>query len=201
MRILNFTINFLLVVALMISGCSPVSKGVPPQGDGEDVAVTLPDEEVRNQLHRYLEEGDLLEAHRFLRDARADGIKEQFLFDLYEELGNQLLAEAQKDQTAGRFASAGRFYRLSLEVYPEDEQHQLQLIMPRSEISARLEECADSLMKSGLAVYRAGALEDAINIWKRIREFHPEHAPSGVAISTAEKQLDSLEKLAPGKAM
>jgi acetyl-CoA carboxylase carboxyltransferase component len=56
-------------------------------------------------------------------------------------------------------------------------------------------------MNSGLAVYRAGDLEDAINIWKRIREFLPEHTASKVAISTAEKQLKNLEKLVPEKVM
>lgn len=202
MRILNSIMICLLGLTLVISGCSPQSKVVPAKSAGKALPQTSPHEEVRTKLKHFMSEGDLLQAHKTLRNARRKGVQEKPLLDLYQELGDRLLAEAKKEETASRFANAGRFYRLSLDLFPEqDQQLQLELSMHSKEISERLEECADRLMKSGLAVYRAGELEDAINIWKRIREFHPEHAPSKVAISTAEKQLESLEKLAPEKVM
>ncbi len=200
MRVVTCFHYALLLLLLAISGCS--STQLDPLGKmATKIArpAETPAQQARQKIERFLAEGNLVQAQTEILASRHKEVDEISLADLHTEVGNQLLHKAEQTISASQFNKAGRLYRLALDIYPKDAQLQSTLILSRVEISARLEQCADELMKSGLMAYRAGELVTAVGIWKKIDPFYPNHSPSEIAITTAEQQLKNLEKLSPGK--
>ncbi len=200
MRVVTWLHYGLLLLALTICGCT--SSRLDSLGK---IATKItspaetPAEQTRQKVERFLAKGSLPEAQAEILAARDKEVAELSLADLYTEVGNRLLQKAEQAGPARQFDKAGRLYSLALEIYPVNTQIQSTLALSRLEISTRIEQCVDELMKSGLMAYRAGELVDAVGIWKKIASFYPNHSPSEIAITTAEQQLKNLEKFTPDK--
>ncbi len=206
MRIVTFTGVCCLTLTLLFSGCSAVNNVPGPvvvdkdnesQGDRKADKL-IPD--ARKTIERLLAEGSPVKAHDALRDALGRGATETSLEDLYTQVANRLLGEAARAEGEGHFDTAGRFYRMTLGLYPQSLQLRTALVMTEEAIKLKIDACADELMKSGLVAYREGDLAEAVAVWEKISPFYPEYSPSNVAIKTAKQQIESLERLAPDKA-
>ena len=134
-------------------------------------------------------------AQRLLLASRRDNIEEKLLSNLYTEVGNRLIQEAEHAAIERRPERAGRLFRMTVDIYPEDTQLKATIRLSRGELNAKIEQCADDLMQKGLIAYRSGELDQAVLVWEEIGQFHPNHAPSLIAISTTKRQLKNLEIL------
>lgn len=200
MRILILLRIGLLLLILAISGCSSIDLGsLDSLPRLKQEPSRSPEQTVRLQVERALNENRLIQAQLELHSAFQQGIGKNGLSDLAAKVSRQLLQVAEEATAAGDFETAGGHYRQVLEIYPVKTQQDTALPFSATEVNIKLEECADELMKHGLIAYRAGELVAAVDTWRRISSFHPDHGPSRVAISTAEQQLKALEKLAPGQ--
>ena len=108
---------------------------------------------------------------------------------------NLLLDQAQAYYMEGDLVAAGEFWRQALNRYPTDVNLQDAIIMNEIDLGQRLDRCAARLLEAGLAAYRNGQLQEAIDVWSQIRNFHPDYKASQQAIQTTRKQLKSLELL------
>lgn len=204
MRVVTFINVLLLLMAIAIGGCAPVVHQEHSRDKEPTVlipSVKSPTLDTRQNVESFLAQGNIVQAHRELLEARRRGAPETSSAETFIKVENLLLQEAEQAKREDRFDHAGRFYSMVLNAYPKQPEIQSGLIMSRDEIAAQVERCADELMKSGLIAYREGKLVDAIKIWQKINEFHPEYTPSQVAIATAEQQIENLEKIAPDKAL
>lgn len=204
MRIVVFINVSLLLVAIVTGGCAPAIQKEASGNNGAPVLVGSSKPVVqttRQKIELLISQEDLAQAHLELLDARSQGVTETSLADIYTKMVNLFLYEAGQAERKSLFGQAGGFYRMALNSYPKQAEVQSGINMSVAEIGLRVEACADELMKAGLVEYRGGELAVAVKTWKKISEFHPEHSPSQVAISTAEQQLENLERIAPGKAM
>lgn len=196
MRIVTFAGICCLILTVLFSGCSAVIDAPGPVVVEKENAIQEP----RKTIERLLAEGSLVKAHDVLRDAIAGDASETSLADVYEQVENRLLGEAARAEGEGFFDTAGRFYRMALDLYPKSSQLRTALVMTEEAIKLKIDECADKLMKSGLVAYREGDLAEAVAVWEKIALFYPNYSPSKVAIKTAKRQIENLERLAPNKA-
>jgi tetratricopeptide (TPR) repeat protein len=214
MRIVTFTRVCCLTLTLLFSGCSPVINVPNPVVVEKDSAIVVVEkdsaivvvekdsatQDARKAIERLLAEGSLVKAHDALRDALGGDATETSLVDVYTQVENRLLGEAARAEGEGHFDTAGRFYRMALGLYPKSSQLRTALVMTEEAIKLKIDECADELMKSGLVAYREGDLAEAVAVWEKITPFYPDYSPSKIAINTAKKQIENLERLAPDKA-
>ena len=207
MRIVTFTGICYLTLTLLFSGCSPMINDPDPVindviNDPDPVMVEKNNtsQDARKTIERLLAEGSLVKAYGALRDALAGDATETSLIDVYTQVENRLLGEAARAEGEGFFDTAGRFYRMALDLYPKSSQLRTALVMTEEAIKLKIDECADKLMKSGLVAYREGDLAEAVAVWEKIALFYPNYSPSKVAIKTAKRQIENLERLAPNKA-
>ena len=196
MRIVMFASICSLAICLLLSGCSSVSNA---PGSGKKVDGSKATQDVRKTIERRLAEGSLTKAHVALSEALREEATETSLADVYTEVENSLLRNAQRFGDEGRFDKAAKFYRMAMDTYPKSPQLRSSLVMTREDVEKKIDECADELMKSGLMAYRAGELVEAVSIWEKIALFSPDHSPSKVAIKTAKEQIKTLERLSSGK--
>jgi tetratricopeptide (TPR) repeat protein len=197
MRIMTFTGGFCLTLSLLFSGCSSVINAPKPEVALEEGNAS---QAARKTIERLLAEGSLAKAHDALRDALGGEATEISLSDVYTQVENRLLGEAARAEREGHYDTAGRFYRMALDLYPGSLQLRTLLVMTEEEIKLKIDACADELMKSGLVAYREGDLAGAVAVWEKIAPFSPDYSPSKVAINTAAQQIENLERLAPDKA-
>lgn len=190
----------LLLLMLIGGGCSPVppsprQAAVPELAAPAQAPAESADRRVRLQVEKFLAADELELAFKAVHEAKGAKIAETLLAELSVEVGNRLLSKAEQAGRTNHFELAGRLYRMALKVLPENPALQSDLALSRAEINGRLLQCADALMKKGLMAYRAGKLVAAVDTWKKIGQFYPDHPPSEVAIVTAEQQLKNLERL------
>lgn len=200
MRILTTVKAALLLLLLVLCACSPAQlkpAAEPVSSPLEPAELTFDQQlsAVRQRVSALLTAGETERAKTALLDARRKKIDERHLAGLYATVTNRLLEDAAQASSAGRLAEAGTLYRQARDIYPQDAQRQATIDMSMAEINAKLESCADQLMTNGLVAYRSGELAAAVEIWKQIDRFHPDHSPSQIAIGTAERQLRTLETM------
>jgi tetratricopeptide (TPR) repeat protein len=201
MRVLTLLCAALLLTLPALCGCSPLSSKpstLSVTTDQSELTIAQQVSDARLGIAVFLAADNPEQAGTELLDARRKSIAESHLGDLYTVVGNRLLQDAPQAVAAGRPDSAGRLYRMAREIYPEDRQRQATIVLSLAEIDEKLGQCADQLLKKGLIAYRSGDLAAAVEIWKKIGRFYPDHPPSQVAISTTEQQLRTLENLAAG---
>ena len=196
MRVLILSQAILLLSCLLINGCSPLkervdAKGVPVSVKSDPVAET------RTRVESALRKDQPYKAKAELLKGRQEGITESSLQDQFVAVEAYLLNKAGTAEETQSFDRAGELYRMAMDVYPETTEVAAALALSRDEINAKLSLCADELMKRGLMSYRDGNLLAAVQTWKQISVFMPDHSPSAVAIETAEQQIANLEKLTP----
>jgi len=198
MRILTVRKAFLVLMLVLISGCSPVQELINERPPATVKADSSRD--VRARVDLALSEDSLVLAQQVLMEALRHGDTDRHLADLCSEVEAHLLAEALAAEEEEDFAKAGELYNRALNLYLALPLADAPVAMSRENLSAKLTKCADALMKRGLIAYRAGDLLSAVQTWKKIEIFLPDHNPSLLAIETAEQQIATLQKLAPVQA-
>ena len=113
----------------------------------------------------------------------------------YSRAMNQTLDQASEKLNQQQNMQAGMLFRTALTHYPTTDFLDKKINLTRDEISMEIDFCANRLLEAGLFAYRSGQLEEAINDWSKIRQFHPTYKASQQAIQTTRTQLKNLESL------
>ena len=198
MRILIWGPSLLLFGCVLINGCVPLK----PQDSQPSESVSVkpdPVMQIRARVESALSNDKPLTAQAELLKARQKGVAESSLQDVFVTVQAYLLKKAGTAEETQSFDRAGELYRAAMDVYPKTAEVAALLAVSGDEINAKLLICADELMKRGLMSYREGNLLAAVQDWKKIALFMPDHSPSMVAIETAEQQIANLEKLTPAQ--
>jgi tetratricopeptide (TPR) repeat protein len=69
----------------------------------------------------------------------------------------------------------------------------------RSEVRAKVDNLTAALTEKALTEYRRGEVPAAIADWKTILSYDPGHEEAARSLRTASKQLETLNKMPPGK--
>lgn len=204
MRKITFFYPIVLLALFSLAACatvepwseSPTDKAVVK--DGKDLAKQQEKKLVlhaRKEIRRQLDTGEFLSALEMIkqevkRGTAANELTVEHLKALNGAigLGETRLAENHTDQ-------AGLLFRTALDNSPKDHGQASNVRLSRKELESKIEICAEKLMSKGLTAYRAGDLGSAIEVWKKIIAFHPQHQACNNAIKTAEMQRATLKKL------
>jgi tetratricopeptide (TPR) repeat protein len=196
---------FLLIPALLLAVSACGSLRMPaflsPAPDTVPAPTAAPTESqaalqgARQSARQNLAAGRYGTALEGLRRERESGTAEKALAAEYLEALNGVLDQAGHDLERDEPALAGPQYQAALQAYPHSSALAAEASLSRQQVSAKLKECADRLMDRGLTAYRSGDLDKAIEIWKQIGVFCPDHQASMQALRTAEVQLANLRKI------
>ena len=154
-------------------------------------------ESLSSRVEQLLDQGKSAEALVLLQNGIAAGIDRQRLSNQGVRAINLALVQADHQSSQQQHLQAGKLYRSALTHYPADAAVSHRITRTADEIMARIGECANQLLEDGLVAYRAGSLEEAIDVWSKIRQFHPSYKASQQAIRTTRIQLKNLESVNP----
>lgn len=185
MNIVSALFRLILIVLLTSCAGSP-HKETSAKGSG-----VKGETELRAELHAQLERRNFLNALRLMQQEVLLGRSESSLSKEYGlalrggmNYGDELLRK-------GEISKSGVYFRQMLNLYPRS-------LPAVSGVSARmienrLSECSDQLMANGLAEYRAGQMQQAIDLWTELLAFNPERTEAIKAISTSSIQMRNLK--------
>jgi tetratricopeptide (TPR) repeat protein len=90
-----------------------------------------------------------------------------------------------------RFSECGIYLQQLVNLYPRN----LPALsgVSAGQIRQKMSFCSDQLMVKGLAAYRAGQMQEAINFWTALLVFNPERTEAEKAIDTCSIQLRNLK--------
>jgi hypothetical protein len=193
MHIVNWLFQFILIACLL--SCT----STPPAGQSsrKEVSAKERKEEIgqvqtlRPQIRFRLEQREFLKALRLMQQEVNGGTSEASLAEEYRLAlrgGMNHIEELLKKE---QFSKCGVYSRQLLNLYPPS----LTAIsdVPAEQIRQKLNFCSDQLMASGLAAYRAGEMQQAIDFWTALLVFDPERTEAKNAIETCTIQLRNLK--------
>jgi tetratricopeptide (TPR) repeat protein len=198
-RLLAVLASALLLTACTLPGVRPVEPEVParaavPSKQAEPEPPTKTD-----AIRRHMQKKDYTAALKRIRRAVAAGTEEKELAPLYLQALHAVIKKGEARLAENAPAEAGLFFRAALDGYPECPALASKAALPKSALASRISCCADRIMEKGLLVYREGNLDRAIELWKEILAFAPDHQASRSAIRTAATQRANLERIDGGK--
>jgi len=179
-----------LAAAALLGGCA--NPDLTWWMLSHDHAKAIRIDQIRSEAEQHLDRGDPLKAVQLIVN---NGFPPARLSQTYRTAFNRLLDQAQASYEVGDFVAAGEIWHQALVYYPGDKTLQADITVDAVQLGQRLDRCADQLLEAGLAAYRNGRLQDAIDVWSQIRHFHPGYKASRQAIQTTRKQLKNLELL------
>lgn len=190
MLIVNGVLRFVLLVFL-VSCTSTLPVSQPSHKDVSAQAEVAAVQTLRPQIRSRLERREFLSALRLMRQEVNSGVSES---SLSKEYGLALRGGMlYRDELSGKgqFSKCGSYSRALLNLYP----HNLPPISGVSAVQIKqgMNFCSDQLMLQGLAAYRAGQMQQAINFWTELLVFHPERTEAQKAIDTCSIQLQNLK--------
>jgi tetratricopeptide (TPR) repeat protein len=146
---------------------------------------------LRPQIRSRLEQREFLKALRLLQQGVNSGASESSLAEEYRLALQGGMNYSEELSGKEQFSECGIYSRQLLNLYP----HNLSV---RSGVSAeqirqKLNFCSDQLMARGLAAYRAGEMQQAIDFWTALLVFDPERTEAKNAIETSSTQLRNLK--------
>lgn len=140
-----------------------------------------------------VERGDYERGLAQYRDAFMTYPDDPAIASSYEESLTEIKDLAEGAFTRREYLRAGLIYLALLRNFPE-AVYRREASLDRMTFAERIRECADKLTQDGLALYRAGQIDSAINTWRGVLRFDPENYTVRKAIDTASKQLKNLNK-------
>lgn len=193
MLIVNGFLRFVLVAFLVSCSSTPPAKqssrpNVSAQEKRDKIVLV---QTLRPQIRSRLERREFLAALRLLQREVNSGVSESRLAKEYGlALRGGILFSAELSRK-GKFSKCGIYSRQLLNLYP----HNLPVIPGVSavQINQGMNFCSDQLMLQGLAAYRAGQMQQAINFWTELLGFNPERTEAQKAIDTCSLQLQNLK--------
>lgn len=182
MHIISWLLRLMLIALLAsCTGTQPTSQ----KGSGDTL------QELRPQIQSRLERREFLDALRLMQQGVRLGVPEARFAEEYRlalrggmNYGEALLIKRQ-------FSECGIYTKQLLILYP----HSLSISpgVSSRQIEQRLNYCSDQLMAKGLAEYRAGQMQQAIDYWTALLVFNPERTEAKKAIKTCSIQLRNLK--------
>ncbi len=153
----------------------------------------------KQEINRLLEEGEALAVLELIGQERQQGTSEKKLAVEYPLALNGVIEQGQSLLAGNRPGQAGKLFRSVLNSLPESSDLLSNVILISGELESKIELCGKQLMEQGLIVYRAGQLDDAIEVWEQILAFDTQHQAGRKAIQTAKVQLTNLKRIKADK--
>ena len=189
MHRLNWLFPFVLM-ALLVSCAStpparPLSRKEVSTRESGQVQILRP------QLRSLLERREFLKALRTMQQEVNLGLSESSLAEEYRLALRGGMNYSDELSGKGKYSECGIYARQLLNLYPRS--------LPAfsgvsaEQIRQRLNGCSDQLMAKGLEAYRAGQMQEAINLWTALLAFNPERTEAKKAIETCSIQLRNLK--------
>jgi len=203
MNVRCFLLLPILFALLLLNSCrtmqvsepAPVVSPAPtnvdivlPVRQPAEPAVPSPRQKIRQQLAAD-------NAPSALALILASGLTEAELAEEHGRAVKGVLNRADELARRDQPEKAGPLYRAALDGYPKTPAVAARVGKGSNEIAAEVDACADRLLERGLVAYRGGNLEQAIQTWRLILVFAPQHQASRKALQTAEVQLANLKKV------
>lgn len=190
MHIVNWLFRFVLM-AFLVSCTSTPPAGHPSR---KEVSAQERRDEVkalRPQIRSRLERREFLQALRLMQQEVKLGLSASSLAEEYSlalQGGMNFSAEAEGK---GQYSECGIYSRQLLNLYP----YSLSAIagVSADQVRQRMNSCSDQLMAKGLAAYRVGQMQEAIDNWSALLVFNPERTEAKKAIETCSIQLRNLK--------
>jgi len=105
--------------------------------------------------------------------------------------------DAAYDQ--GRWEDAGKRWMGTLRFITHPAANWRTYPFTRSDVQTKVDRLTAGLTGKALTEYRRGEIPSAIADWKTILSYDPDHKEAARSLRTASKQLDTLQKMPPGK--
>jgi len=185
--------NGLLLSILMVFLVACTST--PPAGQSSRKEVSARErgqvQTLRPQIRSRLERREYLKSLRLLQQEVNAGLSASSLAEEYSLALRGGMNYSEELSGKGQFRECGIYLRQLLNLYP----HSLSAIsgVSAEEIRQRMNTCSDQLMARGLAAYRAGEMQQAIDFWTALLAFNPERSEAKKAIDTCSIQLRNLK--------
>lgn len=180
-----FVLMALLVACTSTPPARPLSRKEVLTRESGQVQILRP------QLRSLLERHEFLKALRLMQQEVKLGLSESILAEEYSLALRGGMNYSDELSGKGQFSECGIYSRQLLNLYP----HSLPALsgVSAEQISQRMNSCSEELMAKGLAAYRAGQMQQAINFWTALLVFNPERADAKKAIDTCSIQLRNLK--------
>jgi tetratricopeptide (TPR) repeat protein len=189
----NWLFRFILIACLVsCTSTPPVSHPSRKEvSTREKKAETGQLQTLRPQIRSRLEQREFLKALRLLQQEVNSGASESSLAEEYRLALQGGMNYSEELSAKEQFSACGIYSRQLLNLYPRS-------LSARSGVAAeqirqKLNFCADQLMARGLAAYRAGEMQQAIDFWTALLVFDPERTEAKKAIETSSTQLRNLK--------
>ena len=117
------------------------------------------------------------------------------LLDTYAGALETVKVTADRAYENQDFAKAGELYATLLHSGFGQKPLQKELSFDADYLGKRISACSKMLIELGIVRYRAGDLENAIAIWKKVLVFDPADQEARTAIETAKTQLQNLKQI------
>jgi len=147
------------------------------------------------QAKAYLSAGNYMKALEIYAAAVDRHPKDEDLLDIYAEALESIKEEADTAYGQTDYAKAGKLYATLSKSGFGERLPQGELSFDSEYLTTRTGACSKLLFERGIIKYRAGDLEQAIAIWKRILVFNPADKEAKKAIDRATAQLQNLKKM------
>jgi tetratricopeptide (TPR) repeat protein len=118
------------------------------------------------------------------------------------EFDGALLALKKNGDAAyaqGKWEDAGKRWMGTLRFITHPAANSRGYPFTRSEVKSKVDHLSAALMEKALTEYRQGGISPAIADWKTILSYDPAHEEAARSLRTASKQLETLQKMPPGK--
>lgn len=187
---------FLIAMAALGSSCAHAPQQSqqsqqPQQPPSEDIRVSS----ALNQAKAYLSSGNYKKALETYAAACDGHPEDEELLDAYTDALESIKAEADKAYENQDYAKAGQLYNMLLRSGFKERQLQGEISFDDDYLTKRIGACSKKLMEFGIMKYRAGDLQQAIAIWKKILVFKPSDREAKKAIDRATAQLQNLKQM------
>lgn len=187
-----------LLLLTLLAGCTPAGLNAWLDDRLKNFQLLEFDQTGKNSraaIVQALDADDHLHAFELLLAEKRRGRSETAYAKAWTRALNGLIVRAERDYRRREFSSAGILYHRIEQNLPEDAQLRATLDLDQPGLHARVDDCADRILETGMLAYRNGNLEEALEIWSDINRFHPTHKASQRAIRTTRLQLQNLEAL------
>jgi tetratricopeptide (TPR) repeat protein len=193
MHIVNWLLRFILIAFLVSCTSTPPAgqssrKGDSTQGRRDEITQL---QTFRPQIRSLLERREFLKPLRLMQQQVNLGLSESSLAEEYALALRGGMIYSEELSGKERFSECGIYLQQLVNLYPRN----LPALsgVSAGQIRQKMSFCSDQLMVKGLAAYRAGQMQEAINFWTALLVFNPERTEAEKAIDTCSIQLRNLK--------
>jgi tetratricopeptide (TPR) repeat protein len=193
MHLVNWLFRFILLAFLVSCTSTPPARQSPlKEGPAQVRRIESGQlQTFRPQIRSLIERHEFLKALRLMQQQVNSGLSESSLAEEYALALQGGMIYSEELSVKEQFSKCGIYLRQLLNLYPRNLPDFSGV--PAEQIRQKMNSCSDQLMVKGLAAYRAGELQEAINSWTALLVFNPERTEAEKAIETSSIQLRNLK--------